>query len=384
MIDDDDLSRLIARVYDAALEPTLWDSTLGAISDALGGAGLNIALIDVRKEARFFVGQTRLDEERGNRFLHNPTYIEPIRDKWMAGLTASPVGTLVHREAFWSDSEYRHSAIFNDIIGPQKLWHWAFAPLALEGESLVPFSILRAKGEPLFDQDSAGILGLLLPHMSRAMQLSLRLDTLHVHTQTLEALIEALPIGVILVDTAARVLHHNRAAESILSASEGLTVSHGVLAADRPQQTSALRRLIGAVAALTAGQTRSAGGGLTVSRRSLRRDLLVMVAPLGFGGERLEMPEASAIVLVSDPEQQPRLPAEFLSQRYGLTAQQASLALFLAQGHTLDAAADAMGISRNTARSHLRLLLRKTGTARQPELIRLLLGQMVASAVSEG
>ena len=49
------------------------------------------------------------------------------------------------------------------------------------------------------------------------------------------------------------------------------------------------------------------------------------------------------------------------------------LAMLLANGLTLDEASDALGISHNTARAHLRSTFSKTGVTRQTMLVRLIL-----------
>ena len=49
----------------------------------------------------------------------------------------------------------------------------------------------------------------------------------------------------------------------------------------------------------------------------------------------------------------------------------------LANGLTLDEAADAMGIKRNTARAHLRSVFVKAGVTRQTELVRILLNGVI-------
>jgi DNA-binding CsgD family transcriptional regulator len=111
---------------------------------------------------------------------------------------------------------------------------------------------------------------------------------------------------------------------------------------------------------------------MSISRRSGKRPLAVLVAPLRAENGCFETPRASAVVFVSDPELKPRMPTELLARLYGLTPRQAELASRLAQGDTIDTAAEAFGISRNTARSHLRLIFDKTDTKRQTELTRLL------------
>ena len=57
-----------------------------------------------------------------------------------------------------------------------------------------------------------------------------------------------------------------------------------------------------------------------------------------------------------------------------LTAAEAKLAGIIAEGATIDAAAKARGVSRETIRTQLKAIFSKTGTNRQTELVRLLGG----------
>jgi DNA-binding CsgD family transcriptional regulator len=58
-----------------------------------------------------------------------------------------------------------------------------------------------------------------------------------------------------------------------------------------------------------------------------------------------------------------------LGERHDLPTRQRELAGHLLAGLSLDKAADRMGITRRTARDHLKGLFRATGTSRQGELI---------------
>ena len=61
------------------------------------------------------------------------------------------------------------------------------------------------------------------------------------------------------------------------------------------------------------------------------------------------------------------------SARFDLTAAQARLALFLAEGGTITEYASAMGVKISTVRTHLKSIFAKTGVKRQTELAILLL-----------
>ena len=78
-------------------------------------------------------------------------------------------------------------------------------------------------------------------------------------------------------------------------------------------------------------------------------------------------------MLVSDPETEIRTHLESLQQRFGLTPAEAAFALEIIKGDGRQAAADRLGITVGTARTHLSSIFDKTGSKRQAELVRLLL-----------
>jgi DNA-binding CsgD family transcriptional regulator len=63
---------------------------------------------------------------------------------------------------------------------------------------------------------------------------------------------------------------------------------------------------------------------------------------------------------------------------YSLTAAEARFALEILAGDGIQAAADRLGISKATARTHLSRIFAKTGTRRQAELVRMLISQSKA------
>ena len=66
--------------------------------------------------------------------------------------------------------------------------------------------------------------------------------------------------------------------------------------------------------------------------------------------------------------------ADLLTGLFDLTPAEARVARAIAGGQTIDEAAAALGVSRETIRTQLRAVLAKTGTTRQAELVRLLHG----------
>jgi DNA-binding CsgD family transcriptional regulator len=78
-------------------------------------------------------------------------------------------------------------------------------------------------------------------------------------------------------------------------------------------------------------------------------------------------------IVVIDGADQLRLGRDALWAMFDLTAREAELALALLQGHTLPELSRTQAVSKQTLRNQLSSILRKTGTARQAELVALLL-----------
>ena len=68
---------------------------------------------------------------------------------------------------------------------------------------------------------------------------------------------------------------------------------------------------------------------------------------------------------------------------YGLTPAEARLTALLVRGHGLASAAEALGVSRNTAKYHLKTVFGKIGISRQTELVRRVLADVGGLAEPE-
>ena len=78
-------------------------------------------------------------------------------------------------------------------------------------------------------------------------------------------------------------------------------------------------------------------------------------------------------VLLRDPEERATVTRPDLIAYFGLTPREAALADRLSRGDSLPDASRTLGISHNTGRTHLRNIFRKTATANQGQLLRLIL-----------
>jgi DNA-binding CsgD family transcriptional regulator len=83
---------------------------------------------------------------------------------------------------------------------------------------------------------------------------------------------------------------------------------------------------------------------------------------------------AGAMVFVTDPERPPLLGEGEIRVLFGLTPAEARLTRALAEGLDIARASHLFGVSIGTLRTRLKTIFEKTGTHRQVELIRVIVG----------
>ncbi len=107
-----------------------------------------------------------------------------------------------------------------------------------------------------------------------------------------------------------------------------------------------------------------------VIRREGRLPIVIRVLPVD-GAARSPFLGARAILILSGVDEGEAEALALLRQAFGLTPSEAKIALYLADGKSLEEAAQEMTIAHETTRSHLKSIFRKTGTHRQGELVAL-------------
>ena len=121
--------------------------------------------------------------------------------------------------------------------------------------------------------------------------------------------------------------------------------------------------------------TGRAAARFCVSRPSGRRPFALLIAPLSPDVTLAAQHQApAALILITDLERQPKVLGRRLVDLFGLTPAEACLAVALVAGKRLEDIAEERGVRMPTLRTQLRAILDKTGTRRQADLMRLIVG----------
>lgn len=372
MYSDESVFRLVDLVYSAACNPAEWTRLLHALCDQVGATGADVAMFGLEQpDARFHAavgifGVAEFQKEYLAHYMQCDPYVEAA--KRMGFFRTGNIGI---GETIMPMSRLNKTEFYNDF-GRRYEYVGGLAAIIVASPSHSSAIGLCRPLSREFGEADVRLIGTLLPHLRRALQVHKRLAGAEVRDSALSSTLDSLGTGAILVDGSGRVLFANRSARETLEAQDGLKCDRGSLRADRPHDNRLLLKAIADAAAASAGDRMLTGGTITVDRPSGSRSLHLIVAPLP-SREHVVIPDhPGAMILVLDPERRSEPDLALMGRVYGFSRAEAAVAALLLQDLRLEEIADRLHVSVNTVRFHLKHLLAKTDTHRQSTLVRLL------------
>jgi len=249
--------------------------------------------------------------------------------------------------------------------------HGVFGVIHKDSSRWASVSLYRGHSSSEFGTPDVEALRFILPHIRRAFRLHFQFSDLKARTHGLEEGLNLLSTGVIFIRAEGEVVVMNSRAEELLRRKDGLMLVRGRIVAELPQESTRLQGIINAAGETGEERGLRAGGTILISRR-VGRPLSVTVASLRNSPIGL-VPQPSAVIFVTDPDQTLEVPADLLQRCYGLTPAEARLTMKLVEGWTLRQISEMLGLTRNTLKTQLASIFQKTGTSRQSQLMMLLL-----------
>lgn len=237
------------------------------------------------------------------------------------------------------------------------------------------YGVHKPMSNDTFDNDEIALFQTVAPHLARAISLQDELASLALEEE-LTAVDSSGTKAIILADVAGRVLFANGLAKALLEREDGIKVEAGSLTPSDPQSAATFRWLLASCA--DPGRAEDGpGGSLTLPRGDAYVPMKVDVVPFGARTKHrhfyfLGVLRPTALLVITEPEQERAARKRDLEARFGLTPAEAGFALEIVRGGGRAAAAARLGISLSTARMHLSRIFHKTGVSRQAELVRLL------------
>jgi DNA-binding CsgD family transcriptional regulator/PAS domain-containing protein len=360
------LSDTIGAIYDCALDPQRWPDTCRKIADLCESAAGGICVHDLRhaqNDQLFVFGyQQEFLETLGKHYAQSPMAAADV----VANIGDVSALSMEHDELF-------ESRFFREVLEPFGLQDIIWFPALRTGGRMASMHASRREQAPHYQQREIGLFKLLSPHVCRVLAISDALDIRTLRSEMLETTLDGLVAGVFLTARDGRVVYMNAAAERQIKSGNAIRIVNKRLFPTDPATRAALSKAIDEAARDDTDKDMSRHS-LAIPDVDGGPGYVATLLPVECGRRRdvIAPYAASVAVFTKDPVQAPLMPGEAFARLYGLTGGELRVVLALAQGLGAKEAADMLGISEPTVRTHLKRIFSKTDTARQAAVVRLL------------
>jgi DNA-binding CsgD family transcriptional regulator/PAS domain-containing protein len=365
-MDDISLDLTLGMIYDAAVAPDRWPALLDRLARDFNChfGGMNLSSANREKSRVLGVGVDRAEHQE---FARRFNKTNPIALRVRPGLA----GELIDANQLMARSEMERLEMYQAFFRPNDMGHTARMNLWSGRAGTQSITISRSWNRPAFNDKERSLARTLIPHLQRAARVARHIQHASLMTIAAQSTLDVLPHPVFLLAEDGRPIYTNRGAERLLRKADGLISVRGTLRGAVSSATRALEALIGA-----ASRNPGKGGTARLARPSGEPPLVLVVIPIRNGNDSFFFADQpTSILCVSDPTERETIDPKVLTQLFGLTRAEASLASALLAGHELPAIATSSGRSIYTLRNLLARVMAKTETSRQSELVGLL-GQL--------
>lgn len=360
---------IVSLIYAAALDGRKWVEALQELRTLFAANFLTLILREASVDDPGLIVWVGAGEGAGD------ARFEPARRDLtpFVNLAADQLYTV---DDLMAPLEWRGSAYFQHWCALHDVFHVMSVDISTVGAGRLPLRITRGEAAAPFSQQDRARCQTLLPHLRQALQMHNLLQRKASLGGVFSSAISRLSVGTIVLDERGRVFEQNLTAREILASSDGLKLVSGGLEAFYPSDNRALQHLIRGAFAKHASGLPAVVEAVSIARPSGQPSLGVVVEVLPPGEWAAGRGKPIAVLYVRDPAGRSLADAGMVRQLFNLTPTETAVALKLADGASLEEAAEALGIRRNTARAHLRSIFSKTGVRRQTELVRIMLNSV--------
>jgi DNA-binding CsgD family transcriptional regulator/PAS domain-containing protein len=371
MQESEQLSNLIADIYDTVLDKSLWPAALKKATGFIQGEASAIFWNDAASDSGdVFFDDGGISPEYRRLYFEKYVALNPTTTIRFFTEIGEPTATadLVPYDEFLQTRFYREWA------KPQGLVDFVSVFLEKAAPKAAMFGVFRHERQGIVDPQTRQRVRLVAPHIQRAVLISKVIDLKQVEAASLAQAFDGLRAGVILVDCEGRVLHANAAAHVILGEGRVLRVTQGRLVSGDARTDSDLRTIFAAAA-----QGDSAGGAKEIPlpvTPETTEPYIAHILPL-VAGERRHAAlryAATAAVFVHKAALEAFSPPAVMAETFKLTMTELRVLFAIVEVGGVPEVAQVLGIAPSTVRTHLSRVYEKTGVGRQADLVKLVAG----------
>ncbi|MEM7561794.1 MAG: helix-turn-helix transcriptional regulator [Pseudomonadota bacterium] len=385
--------KAIGYLYDAAIDPTLWERFMLKVGEIVQGQTGVLILNSHGTPAH------HLKQMKANTFHNQDSDI-------IAQYTNFPEEHIqIYMERFFLEGDVWHTLanknkinneafIGSELISHEKLrktqffkdcFNAAGPPGHTPNEFILgavidptplgatAFSMSRGGEVGDYTQEDKKTFEILIPHLQRARLIQSHNEELKAKEKNMREALDASVSAIVLLNNSGRAIYTNKNAEDILGANDGISCTQNQIRIRNPDDSQKYSELVASSIETSQRKSNFPGIGLQLMRPSGALPYRLIVTPLNTNSEQKRLdPLATAAVFIYDTAELKVPSASLLKELFNLTESEIKVAHLFCQCFDLRKIANELDVKISTVRTHFYRILEKSQTSSQPELMRLL------------
>ena len=362
------ISALIGDIYDAALEPALWNDVLARTKTFIGGHAASLGWKDaIAKRGDSYYDDGGIDYYYRQLYFNKYVKLDPCT----TGQFFAEIGETVCTADVIPYEEFRQTRFYREWVRPQHLADAAMTLLEKSATTIAFLGLFRHERDGQFDDEARRRIRLVAPHFRRAVLIGNVINLNKAEAASFADTLDGISAGMFLVDATGRIVHANAAGHVMVNAADLLHAEAGRLVVNDRQADQVLADTFA-----TAGNGDAAIGIRGVAVPLVAGDgerHVAHVLPLTSGARRRAGTRYAAVaaLFVHKAALDAPSPPEAIAKAYRLTPMELRVLVAVVEVGGVPEVAEALGIAETTVRTHLHQTYRKTGTNRQADLVKL-------------
>ncbi|WP_336939218.1 helix-turn-helix transcriptional regulator [Acinetobacter modestus] len=366
-------NQIIGMIYDAALNPRLWQDVLTEVVDFTGSTTAIFTATDQLSPNYDFVFTHNIAPESMRAYhdehvkvldmrLHAPYWIEKDLGDTVLNTFAPYASMPIGSDEF---------LFYEKCAKPTNVSHVAAVLLERSAYSWAVFAVHRSPQLDEYSEQEEKILKRLGMHLRRALQIYRQVTIIQQDKKNIYQVLDHFKIGVILINQDYRLFYANSIVKKLFEKSSILELDKNNILKTLKKFQEKLNQLIRSALFESNDLGNEAGGVLALYDDN---DSSLMLSILPFLETEAQYYQKQVIIFVTQTNQAQYLAKDYLVQKYKLAKRELEVCDLFVNGLSFEQIAEQMSITYGSIRVYIKNIFSKTGCTSQTELMQLLMG----------
>lgn len=356
---DPAFSDLIGRVYDCALDVSRWPGVLEELTAIVRGTMAEIAIYNpINNQSEIAAHWGWPDDLL--KLVQDNMHLNPIAPLGLVLPLLEPV--CKSRDVYMPSEAFHASIYWKKCFANRDHFDYLTTPLTRSTTQFGFWGVSGGRARGPFSDEDIEFARLISPHIRRAVTITGMLKHQQVEAGTLRGALDAISAAAVILAPGGRIMFRNAAAEAELERGSTVQERQGRLTGATPDGI----RLVASVT--------TSSGSPGRDMRLIETEGRVLHASWVALKKVSEAADEPILLLLREPEKELVTPLSAAATLFRLTPTELQVLAQLLHGRTLAEITKILGIAMSTVKTHLNTLFHKTDTARQADLLRVVLG----------